>query len=740
MKRKIRSYDEHNIQTVSAPKKWIKRILYIFILFTIGVLVWVISLSSNLPSLEQLEQYEPELASKIVSADSVIIKELFTQKRILMPLEQIPDHMWQAVLSTEDHTFFNHWGVNLKRFTYVMLINLSRMRYEQGASTLTQQLARQLYLGLEKKVSRKIKEWITAVQIERTYTKREILEMYLNHMNFGHGNYGVEAASRYFFGKSARDLEVFESAMLTGLLQRPTAYSPYNYREIDKPDSLKLAFKRRNLVLHNMLKRGFINREKYEEFIQIPLKATLVDHTTRDEYGIAPYFTEYIRKELQDRYHMDLYKGGYTIYTTLDTRVQEAAERAVQNHLPKLQKKVNDRFIRNKKWKKLIDATELDNIDFIQLEKNKPLLDSLLNVKAPVQVALTAIDPGTGYILAMIGGRDFAESKYNRAMQMRTRQPGSTFKPIIYSAAIDNGYSPCTELLNQPVVLYLPNGDRWAPHNYDHSQGGPTSFREALRRSLNLVTARVVQELVPPSTVVDYARKLGLTTNLTPVDAIALGAAEVSPIEMTSAFGVFPNQGALAKPMAIEKVIDKYGNVVEEYRPELIHVLSAETSYIMVDLLQTVLNRGTGISARTVYQFLRPAGGKTGTTNEFTDAWFIGFTPQIVAGVWIGLDDPALTLGSGQSGAVAALPIWAPFMKTAHDTLELPIEYFQMPPGVVEVEICNDTKKLATEFCPDIVKEIFDKRHVPTEKCEKHTGFRNNYPNTRNETKKKRIR
>jgi len=340
----------------------------------------------------------------------------------------------------------------------------------------------------------------------------------------------------------------------------------------------------------------------------------------------------------------------------------------------------------------------------------------------------------------MIGGRDFTESKYNRALQMRTRQPGSTFKPIIYAAAIDNGYSTTTELLNQPVVLYLPNGDRWAPHNYDNSQGGPTTFREALRRSLNLVTARVVQELVPPSTVVDYAHKLGLTTNLVPVDAIALGATEVSPIELTSAFGVFPGLGSLAKPIAILKVMDKYGNVVEEYRPELTQVLSPETSYIMVDLLQTALNRGTGSAARTTYQFLRPAGGKTGTTNEFTDAWFIGFTPQIVAGVWVGLDDPALTLGSGQAGAVAALPIWAPFMKVAHDTLNLPIEYFHTPPGIIEVEICSETKKLATEFCPEIVKEIFDRRHVPTEKCPTHTGFRSRYPDSKDESKKKRIR
>ena len=348
----------------------------------------------------------------------------------------------------------------------------------------------------------------------------------------------------------------------------------------------------------------------------------------------------------------------------------------------------------------------------------------MLTESIPIQVALVAMDPNDGQILAMIGGRDFEKSKWNRAVQSK-RQPGSTFKPIVYTAAVDNGYSPCFELLNQPVVLYLPNGDRWAPHNYDHSQGGPTMLRDALKKSLNLVTARLVQEVVPPTTIADYGRKLGLSTPIPPYDAIALGSADVILMEITSAFGVFANQGVLAKPLYMLRVEDKYGNIVDEYKPQVREVLRKESAYIMADMLKSVLNNGTGVPARTTYHFYRPAGGKTGTTNDFTDAWFIGFTPQIVAGVWVGFDDPQVTLGEGQAGAVVALPIWAPFMKAAHDTLQLPVEDFEMPDGVVRVEICKETKKLPSEYCPEIISELFEKRFAPTEKCDVHTGIFN---------------
>jgi len=682
---------EENKEKSSYSQNWIFRIFVGLCLIFIILIIYLYILSRDLPSLTQLEHYDPELATKIYSQDGVIIKELFTKKRILIPLDQIPEYMVQAVLATEDHKFYKHWGINVKRFMYVMFINLAHMKYQQGASTITQQLARQLYLDLEKKISRKIKEWITAIQIERTYTKYEILEMYLNQMNFGHGNYGVQAASLEFFGKDAKDMTLEECALLAGLLQRPTSYYPYRY-----PDRAK---QRRNLVLHNMLRRGFITEDQYQQAKNIPLN--LIEHDPEKENGIAPYFSEYIRQELQQRYQMDLYKGGYSVYTTLDTRVQAAAEKAVKTHLDMLQTKFNKRLISRNKARQYIDPQVLAGKSDQELKQNEQLLDSLLTESLPIQVALVALDPRNGYVLAMIGGRDFDKSKWNRVVQSK-RQPGSTFKPIVYTAAIANGYSPCFELLNQPVVLYLPNGDRWAPHNYDYSQGGPTMLRDGLKRSLNLVTARLVQEVVPPKTVADYGHKLGLTTPIPPYDAIALGSADVILIEITSAFGVFAHQGLLAKPLYILKVVDKYGNILDTNKPEVKEVLRKESAYIMTDMLKSVVNNGTGVTARTVYHFFRPAGGKTGTTNDFTDAWFIGFTPQIVSGVWIGFDDPAITLGEGQAGAVAALPIWAPFMKTAHDTLQLPIVEFETPPGVVRMEICKETKKLPTEYIRDL--------------------------------------
>ncbi len=699
-----------------------------FLLAFLFIVIYITILSRDLPSLTQLENYDPELATKIYSQDGVVIKELFTMKRIFTPLEQIPQDMVHAVIATEDHIFYKHWGVNVRRFVYVMLINLVHMRYQQGASTITQQLARQLYLNLEKKISRKIREWITAIQIERTYTKSEILEMYLNQMNFGGGNYGVQAASIAFFGKDAKNLTLEECALLAGLLQRPASYYPFRY-----PDR---ALQRRNIVLNNMLRQGYITEEQYQEAKNKPLN--LKEYNPEQDEGFAPYFTEYVRQELQDRYHMDLYKSGYNVYTTLDTRVQAAAEQAVKNQLPGLQKKFNKRLIATNKAKQYIDPHILAKTPYEQLRKNERLLDSLLTESIPIQVALIAMDPKDGRILSMIGGRDFEKYKYNRAIQAK-RQPGSTFKPIVYTAAIDNGYSPCYELLNQPVVLYLPNGDRWAPHNYDNSQGGPTMLRDALKRSLNLVTARLVQEVVPPRTVADYGQKLGLTTPIPPYDAIALGSADVILIEITSAFGVFANQGILSRPLGILKVVDKYGNKLEENKPEIKEVLRKESAYIMADMLSTVINHGTGVAARSVYHFYRPAGGKTGTTNSFTDAWFIGFTPQIVAGVWVGFDDPAITLGEGQSGAMVALPIWAPFMRAAHDTLHLPVQNFEMPPGIVRMEICKETKKIPTEYCPEIISELFETRFAPTEKCNVHTGFLDKFKNKEDKSKRTRF-
>lgn len=679
--------------------------------FIIVVAILLVVLSQDLPSLSQLEEIEPELATKIYSADGKVIKELFVKKRIFVPLNQLPTDMYQAVLATEDHRFYSHWGVAPTRLARVILIDIATLSKSQGASTLTQQLARQLFLTLEKTITRKIKEILTAIQIERAYTKREILEMYLNHMYFGHGTYGVEAASQYYFNKSARELHIEECALLTGLLQRPNSYSPYRFP--------RAALQRRNVVLYRMKDVGYINRAQFDSLKQIPIQT--YKRTPEDEFGIAPYFTEEIRQRLQKKYGWDLYKGGLSVYTTLDTRVQACAEKAIRDHIPDLERKIRERWRRPNNFRDIIGRRVSDN-ELHQLMSDPAVVDSIITKKVVLQVSFMAVNPANGHVLALVGGRDFAESKFNRVFQSE-RQPGSAFKPFVYTAAVDNGYMPSYEVLNQPVVVFMADGTRWVPRNYDLSIGGLTTLREGLRRSLNLISARLVQEKVPARIVKNYAHNLGLNTQIDPVDAIALGACEVKLAEMVSAYSAFANRGVRVDPILILRVEDKFGNILENNVSVPHEVLREETAYIMTSLMSTVIDRGTGAGARSRYNFRRPAAGKTGTTNNYTDAWFVGFTPQISAGVWVGFDDQRVTLGSGQDGARTALPVWAPFMRMAHDTLNLPIANFYKPDGVVTLEICNETKKLANEFCPEIITEIFDRRYMPTEYCDKHINI-----------------
>jgi penicillin-binding protein 1A len=701
---------QRKLSTIPADKRR-KRFWGVVLALAVFFIAWLVYLGFSLPQLNTLENFNPELASKVYSADGVLIKEFFTERRFYMPMSQIPDIMVKSVLATEDHRFYDHWGIRPLRFVRAILFDVLTLSKQQGASTLTQQLARRLYLSPEKTVTRKIREWMTAIQIERTYTKPEILEMYLNHMSFAHGTYGVEAAAQYLFGKKAHDLTLPECAVLTASLQRPAYLNPVRYPE--------RALKRRDLVLGRMLAEGEITRAQYQDAAALPLG--IKPRTGSELEGIAPYFTEWLRQNLQKDFGWDLYKSGMNIYTTLDSRVQECAENAVRAHLPKVQE-ISNRSLRKREiLEKYLTPAQLRQDTIERWLSRKAFVDSVLNERAAVQVALVAIDPRDGHILAMIGGRDFSESKYNRAVQA-IRQPGSAFKPIVYTAAVDNGYMPSYEKLNQPVVVELEDGTRWTPHNFDESIGGKTTLREALRRSLNLVTTRLVQEDVPPRQVVQYARNLGITTHLDAVDALALGSCGVIPLELTSAFGVFANHGVLVKPFGMIKVADKYGNIQQKNSPQSKGVLREETAYIMADMLRTVAQAGTGAAAVSQFGFTRPAGGKTGTTNDFTDAWYLTFTPQMVVGVWVGHDDPALTLGNNQTGGQAALPITASTIACAHDALKLPVEDFVQPPGVVRLAICNETKLLANPACPDVVVEIFDVRYQPEQSCTVHVG------------------
>ena len=698
-------------------KKIIYRCLILIIVGMIGVLSIILILSRDLPSLEQLENYDPDLVTRIYSADGKVLNELFVQKRVFIELDKIPEHMQYAVVSSEDRRFFDHWGLSMRSIARAVMINTLSLSYRQGFSTLTQQLARNLYksVGFEDSILRKVKEMITAIQIERTYTKDEILEMYLNTVHFGHGTYGVEAATKRFFGKESKYLTIDESALLVGLLPAPASYSPIHH-----PDR---AIRRRNTVLRLMRDQGYIGKGEHEENRARTLE-TVLEVPKR---GTAPYFTEYVRRVLEKQdtaLGINIYRDGLKIYTTLDSRLQTIAEDAVLKTVRDDQERLNKRLYNNREeFEDLAYLTiyEEDSIKMMLAGEGqlyKDLRDKLL-----VQSAFVALDPNTGGILAMVGGRPDYHDQYNRAVQAK-RQPGSVFKPFVYTTALDNGYPVTEQLLNQPVVLNIQNMDgtwvKWKPQNYDGSTGGLTTFREGLRKSMNLISVRMVQQdIAPADQVKQTAKRMGINTDIRAVDAIALGTSEVFPIEMVSAYSALSNMGVYSKPFAITKIEDRYGNIIKEYYPDRKEVLSEETAYLMTSLMQTVMDRGTGGSARWKYKFNRPAAGKTGTTQGWSDAWFVGFTPQIAAGCWFGVDDFKVPLGPGQDGSRAALPAWARFMKAAHDTLGLPVEKFAKPSGIEDNEICSVTKKLPLPACP-VETEIFKSGTEPTQKCKVH--------------------
>ena len=683
----------------------------------IVVLLFIGFLSRDLPSLEQLENYDPDLVTRIYSADGKVLNELFVQKRVFVELYNIPAQMQNAVIASEDRRFYEHWGLSLRSVARAIGINILSLSYRQGFSTLTQQLARNLYktIGFEDSILRKIKEVITAVQIERTYTKDEILEMYLNTVHFGHGTYGVEAATKRFFGKESKDLTVDESALLVGLLPSPASYSPVRHPE--------RARKRRNTVLRLMRDQGYINHSEHAQYRAMTLESINEDPTR----GLAPYFTEYVRRLLEqedEALGINIYRDGLKIYTTLDSRLQSIAEKFILDAINKSQEKLNNRIINNQEEFELLGHLTIYDEDSVKMMmRGEAQLFKDLRSKLLVQTAFVAINPKTGGIIAMIGGRPDYHDQYNRAVQAR-RQPGSVFKPFVYTTALENGYTVTQQLLNQPVVLNVQNTDgswvKWKPQNYGGSTGGLTTLREGIRKSLNLISVRIVQQdYAPAEQVKRTAQRMGISTDIRAVDAIALGTSEVIPLELVSAYAAYANKGVYSKPIAITKIEDRYGNTIREYHPAQYEVLSEETAYLMTNLMQTVMDRGTGGSARWKYNFTRPAAGKTGTTQGWSDAWFVGFTPQIAAGVWFGVDDYQVSLGKGQDGSKAALPSWANFMRDSHIMLELPRVNFQKPDGILVSEICSVSKMRSRKACP-IEKEVYKVGTGPSQKCRIH--------------------
>jgi penicillin-binding protein 1A len=661
--------------------------------FILAGIFTAIILQHDLPSPAQLNNIQPRLITRIYDRNGEVLMEYYTERRILIPYSEIPPYLIDCLLATEDRKFYNHWGVDMRRIFGAVAHNIAKFNLTaEGASTISQQLARSLFLTPEKTLSRKLKEALTSIRIERTYSKNEIIQMYLNHHYFGPRAYGIQAASQLYFSKNAQEINLLESALLIGLLKAPSKYNP-----LEHPDR---AITRRNIVLNSLVAYGKITPEMADSLKQVPLELT----RQKSNVGKSPYFTELIRQKILSEYGEEaLYSSGLSIHTTLDLRLQAIADSAVIEEVDQ-QQELHEKYY------------DIDNKDYTYMIPDTLGGPDSIRVYKQIQGMLFAMDNETGAVLAFVGGRDFKISKFNRVVQA-LRQPGSAFKPIVYATAIDNGFSPSDLLLDSPIVLTI-GGEEWRPSNFDLTFKGEMTLREGLRASRNLIAVKLIMDpLVTPRHVVEYARRFGITSKLDPVPSLAMGSSDVFLWELVPAFSVFPNGGILRKPFYITEIVDRNGYVkYEKSMADQEEVLSEQTAYIVTNMLETVVNHGTGIGAR-LRGFRPPAGGKTGTTNDYTNNWFIGFVPQLTCGVWIGFDDYT-RIGStskGEVGASTALPVWTRFMKAACDSL--PPKEFPIPAGIYTATVCLDSGEMAKGDCVKTVTDLFTDETLPKVEC-----------------------
>ncbi|MBU4389485.1 MAG: PBP1A family penicillin-binding protein, partial [Proteobacteria bacterium] len=551
---------------------------------TIG---FFLALTRDLPQISSLKDFRPSSITRIYSSDRVLLSELFVEKRDPVPLKVIPEYLKKAIVATEDRNFYNHSGVDLKGIARAIIKDIWAGKFVEGASTITQQLAKTLFLNPKKTIVRKLKEAFLAFQLERRYTKDEILELYLNQVYFGSGAYGVESAARIFFEKSVKDLTLAECSLVAAMPKAPSRFSPLVNQE--------LAIKRSNTVLKQMLETGIINETEYNKALNETLNLS-----KRNKNSLkAPYFVEYVKDFLENIIGSSrLYKGGLTIYTTLSYELQKTAEDAIAKGLSDLESRMKQQGI----------------------------------INPDPQSALVSLDIQSGGILAMTGGKDFYKSSYNRAT-IAKRQPGSAFKPIIYAHAIERGFTQNMMILDAPVAFKgRKEGEAWKPENFSKDYQGEITLRKALALSKNIPAVRLI-EMLGPSSVVQFAYKLGIKSALSPDLSLALGTSEVTLLELTSAYTVFPNKGESIKPYGVIEVVDHNEHVVWRAKPKKRLVMSHTSAAIMTDMLTGVVKEGTGQKAHIIK---RPVGGKTGTTDKFKDALFIGFSPSIATGVWVG--------------------------------------------------------------------------------------------------------
>ncbi len=658
-----------------------------------GLVIVNLWYGDELPSLSKVQEVRPMIRTEVYDKGGRLIATLSREDRTYVRQNQVSPHLLNAILSTEDRQFYRHWGMNPLSLVRATLANIRRGGGPlQGGSTITQQLARNLFLTHEQTITRKLKEVILALRLERSFSKDEILELYINQVYFGDGVYGVETASRQFFGKPARNLTIAEAAVLAGIPKNPARYSPHQH-----PDN---ATGRRNIVLSSMFATGAITVGELESARAESLRVVHLDGVEGAGWR-APYFIETIRQRLNEKFgSRAIYEDGLRVYTTLDIGLQEETERALAEHLRAIESINRYDYLSG-------DADAMERADDMAAAAG-------IDATHELQGAAVAMLPGTGAIRVLVGGRDFIQSKWNRAVQAK-RQPGSAFKPFTFSVAFEQGKKTTDVLLDAPIVRFLPNGDRYEPRNFSKEYHGVVTLRETLAKSINIPSVLLLEE-TGIDRVVDAARRLGIKSPLPRVLSLALGSGEVSLLELTGAYGSFSNGGIYSEPFMIRRVEDYSGDVLYENRAETYEVMDERIAYLITDTMRSVMEWGTGKTARRL-GLRAEAAGKTGTTDDYTDAWFVGYTSSLLAGVWVGFDlkEP---IGDRMTGAVCALPVWTRIMTAA--ARQEPTEPFRVPSGIIRARVCRESGQLATEACPETTEEVFIEGTEPPGGCLLH--------------------
>ncbi|HVR42472.1 MAG TPA: PBP1A family penicillin-binding protein [Thermoanaerobaculia bacterium] len=746
-------------------RRLVSRLLILFVAIVLGVPGgFLFARIIHIPLVDSLHTYRPSVITRIYDRNGEVFDEYSIQRRIVIPKERMSPHLVQGIIATEDARFYEHGGIDLKAIARAAITDVIARRKVEGASTMTQQLAKQVFLTPEKSWKRKINEAFLAIEIEKNFTKDQIFELYANQMNLGHGAWGVESASRLYFGKQADELTLPEAATIAGMIRRPMYYSPIN-----NPNN---AVRRRNHVLRRMLEVGDIERAEFRQAVASPLVLGTYSAETPD---VGAYFSEEIRQYIDEHPRLtldDLYKRGIEVHTTLDIEIQKVAERVMRSGLRRLDRirgfrkparnlideQIDLAEYVNPEWSREVEAGEAypavvleagnrsirvrlggEQIEIPpsgwQWTRRASLRDHLrtgdlvhvrfetdqqgeskrwfLDQSPLIQGAMVVMDVRSGEVLAMVGGYDFNTSKFNRAIQSR-RQTGSAFKPFVYGAAFENGFTPADTLFDEPVAIEF-GGSSYAPRNYGGQYTGIVTIQRALELSINVPAVKTYM-MVGGDKVTDFARRCGITAPLPPYPSVALGAAGVSPLELTAAFNAFANGGIWVRPRMVRRVTDATQKVLDENFPEFREATTAQNAYLLTHAMTGVIRRGTGYEAHVIPG---PIAGKTGTTNGYTDAWFVGFTPELSVGIWVGYDDPSKSLGGGSTGGDIALPLWIDFFRQidAQNLRGEPKSEFERPPGIVLAPMDLKTGRLGEGPCTRVVMQAFIAGTEPTRDC-----------------------